>query len=274
MAAVWNLPVVFVCENNLYMEYTPIGDVTAVEHPAADRAAAYGLEPILSTATTPTPSTPWRLGRARAGRGAGERPVAGRGDDLPARRPLARRPRQVPARRRGRGLAEPRPDPDVPRAAAGGSASTRTTLDGDRRRGRRSRSTRRPSSRRPAPSPASVARDRGLGRRGVAMAELTYREAVARGDRPGDASATRTVVIPRRGRRRRRAACSRRRWGCSSEFGPDRVRDTPISEQAILGAAMGAAMNGLPADRRDHVQRLLRRVLGHRRQRDRQERGT
>ena len=46
-SVVWKLPVVFVCENNLYMEYTPIGAVTAVEHPAADRACAYGLERVV-----------------------------------------------------------------------------------------------------------------------------------------------------------------------------------------------------------------------------------
>ncbi len=46
-AVIWNLPVVFVCENNLYMEYTPIDLVTAVPHPAADRASAYGLERIV-----------------------------------------------------------------------------------------------------------------------------------------------------------------------------------------------------------------------------------
>src|SRR6202045_5544072 len=33
--------------------------------------------------------------------------------------------------------------------------------------------------------------------------------------------------------------------GLLDEFGPVLVRDTPISEQAILGAAMGAAMTGL-----------------------------
>ena len=43
LAAVGKLPVVFVCENNLYMEYTPIGSVTAVPNPAADRAASYQL---------------------------------------------------------------------------------------------------------------------------------------------------------------------------------------------------------------------------------------
>src|SRR6266545_2337467 len=47
LAAVWQAPVVFVCENNQYMEYTAIGEVTAVARPAADRAAAYGLEPIV-----------------------------------------------------------------------------------------------------------------------------------------------------------------------------------------------------------------------------------
>jgi acetoin:2,6-dichlorophenolindophenol oxidoreductase subunit alpha len=47
LAAVWKLPVIFICENNQYMEYTAIGTVTAVPRPAADRAASYGLEPIV-----------------------------------------------------------------------------------------------------------------------------------------------------------------------------------------------------------------------------------
>lgn len=47
LAAVWKLPIVFICENNLYSEYTAIHDVVPVEHPAADRASAYGLERII-----------------------------------------------------------------------------------------------------------------------------------------------------------------------------------------------------------------------------------
>jgi len=72
LAAIWKLPVVFVCENNLWMEYTRTSEVTAVEHPAADRASAYGLEGIIvdgndveavfEVATT-------AIARARAGEG-------------------------------------------------------------------------------------------------------------------------------------------------------------------------------------------------------------
>jgi acetoin:2,6-dichlorophenolindophenol oxidoreductase subunit beta len=75
------------------------------------------------------------------------------------------------------------------------------------------------------------------------MAELTYRDAVARGiaqemrrdervlligeDVAGAGGVFKTTV------------------GLLEEFGPRRVVDTPIAEQAILGAAMGAAMTGL-----------------------------
>jgi TPP-dependent pyruvate/acetoin dehydrogenase alpha subunit len=72
MAKVWNLPVVFACENNLYMEYTPIDVVTPVEHPAVDRAASYRMRATLVDGNDPDAVylvAKDALGRARSGEG-------------------------------------------------------------------------------------------------------------------------------------------------------------------------------------------------------------
>ncbi len=75
------------------------------------------------------------------------------------------------------------------------------------------------------------------------MAELTYREAVAAAIAQEMRRDPNVVFIGEDV-----AAAGgvfKTTVGLLDEFGPNRVRDTPISEQAIVGAAMGAAMTGL-----------------------------
>jgi len=75
------------------------------------------------------------------------------------------------------------------------------------------------------------------------MAELTYREAVTAGLAQEMRRDTSVVFLGEDV-----AAAGgvfKATVGLLEEFGPERVRDTPISEQAILGATMGAAMTGL-----------------------------
>ncbi len=75
------------------------------------------------------------------------------------------------------------------------------------------------------------------------MAELTYREAVAAGIAQEMARDERVVFL---GEDVAAAGGGfKTTVGLLERFGPERVRDTPISEQAIVGAAMGAAMTGL-----------------------------
>ena len=75
------------------------------------------------------------------------------------------------------------------------------------------------------------------------MAQLTFREAIARGIaqemRRDDSVVLLGEDVGAAG------GVFKGTVGLLEEFGDVRVRDTPISEQAILGAAMGAAMTGL-----------------------------
>jgi acetoin:2,6-dichlorophenolindophenol oxidoreductase subunit beta len=75
------------------------------------------------------------------------------------------------------------------------------------------------------------------------MAELSYRDAVIRGIAQEMQRDKHVVLL---GEDVAKAGgVFKATAGLYEQFGPLRVRDTPISEQAILGAAMGAAMTGL-----------------------------
>ena len=75
------------------------------------------------------------------------------------------------------------------------------------------------------------------------MAELSYREAVAAGIAQ---EMERDPTVYFLGEDVAEAGgVFKATVGLLERFGPERVRDTPISEEAIVGAAMGAAMTGL-----------------------------
>src|SRR5712672_3098557 len=162
--------------------------------------------------------------------------------DLSSQRPFARRSGQIPPRRRARKMEGARPDQDLSRAAH----AIRHRRGHDPRDRNRREAARRRSDREMQGGADARARypDHGrLCRRGLRMAELTYRDAVARGIAQEMARDPDVVFL---GEDVAKAGgVFKATVGLFEQFGPVRVRDTPISEQAILGAAMGAAMTGL-----------------------------
>jgi len=273
LASVWRLPVLFICENNLYMEYTPISAVTAADNPAADRAPAYrmpgevvdgndvvlvrdavqeaadrarrGDGPTLIEAQTyrhyghsradpakyrPPEEVEWWLkhdpldiARARL-EALGVGPQAVEEADARAARTVEE---AVDA---AKNAPEPDPEQAFTDVWADGGAAWRTPAF---------QVSARIASQQP---PAEILRPA----RSESTEEpptITYREAVAEG-------------IAREMRRDPTVVCLGEDIGAAegvfkttvglfAEFGAQRVWDTPISEQAIAGAAMGAAMTGM-----------------------------
>src|SRR3989454_4079113 len=161
---------------------------------------------------------------------------------LPPQRAFARRPGEIPPERGTRGVAQARSGDALSHPAAdcghpGSEArANRVRGDGEARSGDRSREGL-------AHACARVGDDRRMGRRRQRMAQLSYRDAVAAGIAQEMRRDERVVLFGED-----TAAAGgvfKTTVGLLEEFGPRRVKDTPISELAILGAAMGAAMTGL-----------------------------
>jgi pyruvate dehydrogenase E1 component beta subunit len=75
------------------------------------------------------------------------------------------------------------------------------------------------------------------------MGKITYREAVRAGLREALQSDMRIFLMGEDvGKYGGTYACSK---GFLDEFGPERIRDTPLSESTFVGAGIGAALGGM-----------------------------
>jgi 2-oxoisovalerate dehydrogenase E1 component len=247
LAAVWRLPVVFFCENNGYAEFSPA--ITQHAAPLERRAAGYGVD-YAAVDGNDVVAVAAAMGRVvdavRAGRGPAVVEAATyrwhghyEGDPERYRSPdevrewEERDPLAAHARRlRDAGVA----DDEVKALEAGVAEKLDAAVEAARRLDQPSAAAlpdfvvrARPSRAEPPPPPADAPAFRTMDAvRSALEAELEADERVfVAGIDVGDGG---NVFGLTRGLRDR--------------FG-DRVRDTPISETAIVGLGVGAAMAGM-----------------------------
>ncbi len=271
LAAVWGLPVIFLCQNNGYGEHTAVREHQRIEH-VAQRAAAYGMPGVTVDGNDPVAvheAMSSAVARARAGEGptlveAVTYRLFGHvfGDRMgyvdPAeleeawkQEPLSRFRRRLVERgvltedaadavwercaaRATDTLAEvlELPEPgaqelltDVVSSPASSTVSTRASSTVSTR----------------ASSTVST-RASSTARTGVAPGETSVRSAITLALDEALATDDRVVLL---GEDISDNGVFGVTKGLAAKHGADRVRDTPISEQAIVGAAVGAALGGL-----------------------------
>ena len=248
-AAIWKLPVIFVCENNQWNEYTPTGKVTAGPSIAA-RAAGYGIPGLVVDGNDAAAVYEAVRDAARRGR-AGEGPTLLECVTYRARGHST----SDPARYRSRDevaawLAK---DPILRlerRLAAEGLAAAEALAAEKAAVEREADAALEAALKSPSPPPEALTEDiyapavivRPSAASGPAV-ERSYREAINEALREELARDSRVVLF---GEDVGRAGGAFKvTEGLQAEFGEGRVRDTPIAENTLVGMALGAALTGL-----------------------------
>ena len=162
------------------------------------------------------------------------------------RRPLDVRPGAVPRQGRGRRLGRARPDPGAAGACRPTAASpTRTwaaleeEVAAEIEEAVAYAEAGTPSRSRTSPGSST----RAVGPRAVASVKTTYREAMRAAIREALQRDERVFLMGEDVGRY--GGCFAVSLGLLEEFGPERIRDTPLSESAFVGAGIGAALGGM-----------------------------
>jgi 2-oxoisovalerate dehydrogenase E1 component len=262
-AAARSLPLVIVCENNGWAEMTPAGaflrgadlaDRARGYHIAAEIVDGCDAEAVFDTAA-------WALAEARAGRGpvflecktvrlGGHynadiehyRPRA-EAEQARSQEPLARLRHWIVSTGYGPAAALDAIDAEVSQQIGGVTAAVQAMPEPSASTAAEHITAGPPAGRVAAPMPERSGGNGEAGGPPRRAVELTYQRAVNQALREELASRPETLVYGEDvGASGGIFGVSR---GLQKEFGPDRVFDAPISESAIIGSAVGAAMEGM-----------------------------
>ena len=260
LAAVWGLPVIFLCQNNGYGEHTAFADHLRVEH-VAQRAAAYGMPGVTVDGNDPVAvygAVAEAAARARAGEGPtlveavtyrlfghvfGDRMTYVDPAELEeawTREPVARFRHTLVTR----GLLSEEGASSVERDAASLAATTLAEVvelpEPDPDEVLTDVVAPAPKISAPTASAPTVSAPKTPPAEG--QPEMSVRSAITLALDEALAADPRVVLL---GEDISDNGVFGVTKGLAAKHGADRVRDTPISEQAIVGAAVGAALGGL-----------------------------
>jgi pyruvate/2-oxoglutarate/acetoin dehydrogenase E1 component/TPP-dependent pyruvate/acetoin dehydrogenase alpha subunit len=257
LAAVWGLPVIFLCQNNGYGEHTAFADHLRVDH-VAQRAGAYGMPGVTVDGNDPVAvhgAVSVAVARARAGEGPTlVEAVTDRlfghvfGDRMTYVDPkeLEEAWKREPVARFRRTLVEwdLLSDADAAAIEERGAAMAAATLAEVLELPEPGADEVLTDVVAPAGAPATKSTAKAATKVAVpdGSVEMSVRSAITLALDEALESDRRVVLL---GEDISDNGVFGVTKGLAAKHGADRVRDTPISEQAIVGAAVGAALGGL-----------------------------